>query len=60
MTEDDKKKYKVRIGMVKKDVMGGYKDVSFTCTDYQINDINRCVTGNEICGVLSLQPKLYD
>ena len=38
--------------MVEEDVMGGYKDVSFTSTDYQIKDISRCVTGNEICGVL--------
>ena len=52
MMEDDKKKYKVRMRMVKEDVMGGYKDVSFTSTDYQIKDISRCVTGSEICGVL--------
>ena len=52
MTEDEKKQYKVRMRMVQEDVMGGYKDVSFTSTDYQIKDISRCVTGNEICGVL--------
>ena len=52
MTEDEKKQYKVRMRMVQEDVMGGYKDVSFTSTEHQIKDISRCVTGNEICGVL--------
>ena len=52
MMEDEKKKYKVRMRMVEEDVMGGYKDVSFTSTEYEIKDISRCVTGNEICGVL--------
>ena len=33
-------------------VMGGYKDVLFASTDYQIKDISNCVTDNEICGVL--------
>ena len=50
--EDKKQKYKVRVWMVKEDVMGGHKDVSCTSTEYQMKDISRCVTGNEICGVL--------
>ena len=52
MTEDKKKQYKVRMRMVKEDMMDGYKDVPFTSTEYQIKVISRCVTGNEICGVL--------
>ena len=52
MTEDKKKQYKVRMRMVEEDVMGRYKGVSFTSTEYQIKDISMCVTGNIICGVL--------
>ena len=52
MTEDEKKKYKVRMWMVKEDVTGGYKDVPFTSTKYEMKDIDWCVTGNKICGIL--------
>ena len=43
--------------MVEEDVIGGDKDVSYTSTEYQIKDISRCVTGNEICGVI---PRKYN
>ena len=36
MTENEKKKYKVRMRMVEEDVMGEYKDVPFTSTEYEI------------------------
>ena len=52
MTENEKKKYKVRMRMVEEDVMGGYKDVPFTSTEFEIRDISRYVTDNEICGIL--------
>ena len=43
--------------MAEEDVMGGYKDMSFTSTDYQIKDISRCVTGNNICDCEVLRGK---